>query len=61
MENCCRLRGNFPEILARLIADSTYGRAKIFEKCSQDAARFYAINPLFRLVRALAAPQDLDP
>ncbi len=49
--NCCRLRGNFPEILARSIAESTYGRAKIFKKCSQDAARPYEINPLFRLLR----------
>ncbi len=32
-------------------AESTYGCAKIFEKCSQDAARFYEINPLFRLAR----------
>ncbi len=43
MGNCYRLRGNFPEILARSIAESTYGRAKIFEKCSQDATRFYEI------------------
>ncbi len=50
MGNCSRLGGNFPEILARSIAESTYGRAKIFEKCSQDAARVYEINPLFRLL-----------
>ncbi len=36
-------------MLACSITESTYGRAKIFEKCSQDAARFYEINPLFRL------------
>ncbi len=41
---------HFPEIVGRSIAESTYGRAKIFEKCSQDAARLYQINPLFRLL-----------
>ncbi len=52
MGNCCRLRGNFPEVLVRSIAESSYGRAKIFAKCSQDAVRFYEINPLFRLIVA---------
>jgi hypothetical protein len=39
------------QILARSIAESTYGRAKIYKKRSKDVARTYEINPKLRFLR----------
>ena len=38
-------------ILARSIAESTYGRAKMCKNCPKDAAKLYERNPKFRLIK----------
>src|SRR5690348_15687574 len=53
----------FLKILVRSIAESTYGRAKIFKNGSKGAARLYKINPKSRFLRILscAVPLSLYP
>jgi hypothetical protein len=44
--------------LARPIAGSTYGRAKICKKCPKDTARYYERNPKLRLLNFYSPTQQ---